>query len=90
MRHSVNCKSERVLRWRTDLGRIDIIAEASTLLSHLAPPHEGHLEALLHLLACLDKKRGARIVLDPSCPMIDMSIFKERDWKHFYTMQLID
>jgi hypothetical protein len=44
----------------------------------------GHLEALLHLFAYLDKKHNARIVFDPRYPNIDMTVFKEFDWKHFY------
>jgi hypothetical protein len=67
-----------------ELGRVDIITEVSTLSSHLALPREGHLEALLHLFAYLDKKHNARIIFDPSYPTIDMTVFKECDWKHFY------
>jgi hypothetical protein len=73
-----------VLRWCVELGRVDIITEVSTLSSHLALPREGHLEALLHLFAYLNKKHNACIILDPSYPTIDMTVFKECDWKHFY------
>jgi hypothetical protein len=73
-----------VLCWCVELGRVDIITEVSTLLSHLALPHEGHLEALLHLFAYLDKKHNARIIFDPLYPTINMTVFKECDWKHFY------
>jgi hypothetical protein len=47
-------------------------------------PHEGHLEALLHLFAYLNKKHDGRIIFNPSYPTIDMTVFKECDWKHFY------
>jgi hypothetical protein len=47
-------------------------------------PREGHLDALLHLFAYIEKKHNARVVFDPSYPMIDMSVFKECDWKHMY------
>jgi len=73
-----------VVRWCVELGRIDIITEVSTLASHVALPREGHLEALFHLFAYLDRKHNARIVFDPSYPDIDMSVFKECDWKQFY------
>jgi hypothetical protein len=56
----------------------------ATLSSHAALPREGHLEALLHLFAHLDKKHNAQIVFDPTYPDIDMTVFKECDWKHFY------
>jgi hypothetical protein len=48
-----------VLHWCIKLGQVDIITEVSTLSSHLALPREGHLEALLHLFAYLNKKHNA-------------------------------
>jgi hypothetical protein len=42
------------------------------------------LEALLHLFANFNKKHNAQIVFDPTYPDIDMTVFKECDWKHFY------
>ena len=39
-----------VLRWMIELGRIDIITEVSLLLSHVALPREGHLEAAVHVM----------------------------------------
>ena len=73
-----------VLHWRVELGRVDIITEVSTLLSHLALPCEGHLEALLHLFAYLNKKHNVNIIFNPLYPTIDMTVFKECNWKHFY------
>jgi hypothetical protein len=73
-----------VLRWCVELGRVDIITEVSELASYLAMPREGHLEATFHLFNYLDKKHNARIVFDPSYPTVDMSVFKECDWKAFY------
>jgi hypothetical protein len=66
-----------VLRWCVQLGIVDIITEVSTLSSHLALPREGHLEALLHLFAYLNKKHNACIIFDPLYPTIDMTVFKE-------------
>jgi hypothetical protein len=73
-----------VVRWIVELGQVDIITEVLTLLSHIVLPREGHLEALFHLFAYLDKKHNAQIVFDPTYPKIDMRVFKECDWKHFY------
>ena len=73
-----------VLRWCVELGRIDIITEVSVLSLHLALLCKGHLEAIFHLFAYLEKKHNSRIVFDLSYPTIDMSTFKECDWKHFY------
>ena len=47
-------------------------------------PREGHLEAVFHLFANLEKKHNARIVFDPTYPDIDMTSFKECNWKHYY------
>ncbi len=73
-----------VLRWCVELGRVDIITEVSELASYLTLPREGHLEAVFHLFNYLDKRHNARIVFDPSYPVVDMSSFKECDWKAFY------
>ncbi len=74
-----------VIRWcAVELGRVDVLTEVSKLASHLAMPREGHLEALFHLFNFLDKRHNARIVFNPTYPDIDMSAFKECDWKSFY------
>ena len=67
-----------------ELGQIDMITEVSVLLSHLALPREGHLDAIFHIFAYLEKKHNSRVVFDPSYPTVDPSDFKECDWKHFY------
>jgi hypothetical protein len=36
------------------------------------------------MFAYLEKKHNARIVFDPTYPDLDMSVFKECDWKEFY------
>jgi alpha-L-fucosidase len=71
-----------VLRWMVELGRVDIITEVS---SHLACPQEGHLEAVYRIFAYLNKKHNSCMVFDPTYPEIDMSTFKECNWKEFYT-----
>jgi len=55
------------------------------LVSHLALPREGHLEAVIHLYSYLRNKHNARMCFDPTYPEIDMlGSFKECDWKTFY------
>ena len=73
-----------VLHWIVELGRVDIITEVSILASHMAMPREGHLEALFHVFGYLQKKHNSRLVFDPTYPEIDMSVFIQSDWKHFY------
>ncbi|KAI2509582.1 Reverse transcriptase (RNA-dependent DNA polymerase) [Fragilaria crotonensis] len=73
-----------VLRWCVELGRVDIITEVSELASYMVLPRQGHLEAIFHLFNYLEKKHNARIVFDPSYATVDMSAFKECDWRAFY------
>jgi hypothetical protein len=44
-----------VLRWAVELGRIDISTEVALLSDHLALLRMGHLKAVHHLLAYLNK-----------------------------------
>jgi hypothetical protein len=55
-----------------------------TLLSHLELPQQGHLDALFHLFAYLEKKHNAEIVYDQMNLYIDLRFFKQCDWKQFY------
>jgi hypothetical protein len=72
-----------VLRWMCEIGCVDIITDVSVLSSHLAMPQEGHLDAVFHMFAHLEHKHNARLVFDPTYPIIDMSVFRECNWKHF-------
>ena len=72
-----------VMRWMVEIGRIGIVKKVSLLSSHLDYQQEGHLEATLHLMACLKQKHNSRLVFDPTYPKIDESIFKDCDWKYF-------
>ena len=67
-----------------ELGRVDLITEVSLLASQVAMPREGHLEAVFHIYSYLNCKHNSRMVFDPTYPEIDMSNFKECDWKSFY------
>ena len=73
-----------ILRWCVEIGRIDIMTEVSILASFSALPREGHLEAVLHIYSYLKAKHNSRMIFDPSYPEIDMSVFKECDWREFY------
>jgi len=73
-----------VLRWCVELGRIDIITEASELSSFLMLPRKGHLDAVFHVFNYLEKKHNARVVFNPTYPVIDQSAFLECNWKGFY------
>ena len=60
-----------ILKWMVELGRINIQTEVSVLLSHLAMPREGHLDALLHIYSYLGCKHNSRMAFDPTYPTID-------------------
>jgi hypothetical protein len=70
------------LRWAVELGRIDICAEVSMLAAYTAAPRQGHLEAIFHMYAYLDKHSRSRLVFDDSYVRITDEI--ETDWKSFY------
>ena len=55
------------------------------MASQLAMPREGHLECVYQIFAYLSITHNSRMVFDPTYPDIDMSQFKECEWKTFYT-----
>ena len=73
-----------VLRWMVELGRIGIITEVSMLASQLSLTWEGHLEAVLYIFGYLKGHNNAQMVLYPTYPTIDMSMFPDHDWCGFY------
>ena len=76
-----------ILRWAVELGRVDIYLETALLSQYLASPREGHLEAVCHILAYLQKHPKSAIVFDAGMPMVDESAFRNvppSEWKDFY------
>ena len=73
-----------ILRWMVELGRVDIITEVSMLASHLALPRRGHLESIFHMFAYLKSHHNATVVMDPTYPTIDHSVFKTCNWADVY------
>lgn len=69
-----------ILRWITELGRVDITMETSAMASMMAMPREGHLEQLFHMFAYLKLKHNSSMVFDPTEPDIDESQFPCEDW----------
>jgi hypothetical protein len=67
-----------------ELGRIDIYYEVSVLSQYLALPRVGHLEAVYHVFAYLHKHDKSSIVIDPSEPEFDPTLFIDQDWSEFY------
>ncbi len=67
-----------------ELGCIDIATEVSLLLSHSALPHEGHMDAALHIMAYLGLHHNSHWCMDPTYPDINDDQFPVMDWKEFY------
>ena len=74
-----------VLRWAVELGRIDIYTEVASLPQHLALPHIGHLEAVYHGFACLNKHEKSTIIFDPTDPLPNTPTTAKPDWTPFYS-----
>ena len=67
-----------VLRWATELGRVDILLEVSLLSQYQASPRQGHMEQLLHIFAFLKKHPKLTIYMNLELPRVDYAQFKTR------------
>ena len=65
------------MRWAVELGRVDILYEVATMLTHLVMPRIGHLEKLLHNFGYLKQRPKRKLAFDPDHPMIDERRFKQ-------------
>ena len=61
-----------------------MITKFSFMSSHMAMPHEGHLDTVLHIFGYLKAKYISRMAFDPTVPYYDESAFKECNWNEFY------
>ena len=75
-----------ILRWATEIGRVDILHEVSLLSQYQAAPREGHLVQALHIFAFLKRKPKLTLYFDPATPQIDDSTFhtKVEDFLDIY------
>ena len=74
-----------VLRWAVKLGWIDIHVQVAMLSSYLAQPCPGHLEAVFHVFAYLQKYKRSKVVFDNTCKnCCGENKFQAVDWKDFY------
>ena len=65
-----------MLRWATELGRVDILHEISILAQYQASPREGHLEEALHIFVYLKKRPKLTLYMNPEEPSIDQGDFQ--------------
>ena len=75
-----------ILRWATELGRIDILLEVSLLSSYAAMPRWGHLQELYHIFAFLKKSPKFSLYMSPELPNFDAVVSKRNpdDFKEHY------
>jgi hypothetical protein len=75
-----------ILRWATEIGRVDILLEVSLLPQYQANPREGHLEQLLNIFAFLRKHPKITLYMSPELPRMDFGDFmtKKADFAEIY------
>ena len=64
-----------ILRWSTEIGRVDILTEVAMISSHQACPRQGHMDKIPHIFAFLKNKPKLSLYFDYTEPQFDMSIF---------------
>ena len=75
-----------MMRWATEIGRVDILHEISLLSQYQASPREGHLEELLRVIAYLKRKPKLTLYMNPEAPVIDYTLFASdaETFKEYY------
>jgi len=64
---------------------LDTYTEVALLSQYSAQPRLGHIKAVYHIFAYLDKHIESKIVFDPALPEVDELVFVDGgDWKDFY------
>ena len=53
--------------------------------SFSAMPRSGHREAMFHIFGYIKNKHNSRMLFDPTYPEIDVTVFKQCDWREFYS-----
>ncbi|CAJ1948167.1 unnamed protein product [Cylindrotheca closterium] len=59
-----------ILRWATEIGRVDILLEILLLSQYQATPREGHMEQLLRIFAYLDTYPKLTLYFDWRLPNV--------------------
>mmetsp|Transcript_35877 Transcript_35877/g.50821 ORF Transcript_35877/g.50821 Transcript_35877/m.50821 type:complete len:212 (+) Transcript_35877:223-858(+) len=66
-----------ILRWATEIGRVDILTEVSMMSQFQASPRHGHLEEAFHIFAFLKKNPKLTLHFNPGLAKIDPNIFQD-------------
>lgn len=67
-----------MLRWGTEMGRVDMLHELSILSQYQASPRECRLDQLIHIWAFLKKNPKLTLYFDQARPLLDDGIFKTK------------
>ena len=75
-----------MLRWATELGRVDILIEVSLLSQYQASARKGHMIEALRIFAFLEKNPKLSLYMDPQPPNLDYSLFSDdvEEFKEYY------
>lgn len=75
-----------ILRWATEIGRVDILFEVSILSQHQAMPRRNHLEQAIHIFAYLKRKPKTTLYFDQGLPRLDPTSFpaNHNEFKDMY------
>jgi hypothetical protein len=74
-----------ILRWATEIRRVNILHEVSILLSHMALPRIGHLNHVYHVFGYMKQNPKRTLAFDARFPIIDESCFTNyENWHEFY------
>lgn len=75
-----------MLRWATEIGRVDVLLETSLLSQYQVAPRARHLEQALHIFAYLKHRPKLSLYFNPELPRIDYSVFRtvRSDFKEHY------
>ena len=74
-----------VLQWICELGRLDLLEVAVSLMSrYLAQARVGQLEQVYHIFAYLKQYSQSKLVFDDALPDVADVPFGDCDWTEFY------
>ena len=73
-----------ILRWATELGRVELTHTAATMAKFSTAPRQGHLKGLLRAFAYCKKHITSMIVFDPMPRDFSNITWDGVDWVEFY------
>jgi hypothetical protein len=66
-----------MLRWATEIGRVDILLEIALLSQYQASPRQGHMEQLLRIFGFMKKNPKLTLYFNPELPNYDFGQFSD-------------